>query len=111
MPSSTVPMVGASGAIAGVLGAYLVLYPRANVRCLWVLFVFITTINLPAWALLGGWLVSQFFIPGAGVAWMAHVGGFVFGAAAILLFTGGHRPAPPSIRGRDQRRYIDTYAY
>ncbi len=96
-PSSTVPMVGASGAIAGVLGAYLLLYPHARVRCLWILFVFITTVYVPAWLLLGLWFVSQFFMPGTGVAWMAHVGGFVTGFALVRLFV----PRPPP-RRRDR---------
>jgi membrane associated rhomboid family serine protease len=86
-PSSTMPMVGASGAIAGVLGGYLRLYPRARVRCLWILIIFITTINVPAWLLLGLWFVSQFLLPmGSGIAWMAHVGGFVAGFVLIGLF-------------------------
>jgi membrane associated rhomboid family serine protease len=96
-PDSTLPMVGASGAIAGVLGAYLILFPRARVRCLWVLIVFITSIWLPAWLLLGVWFVSQFFVPGeAGVASMAHVGGFVAGMLLAKLFE--KRPAPPPRR-------------
>ncbi len=85
-PSSNIPMVGASGAIAGVLGAYLILYPHARVRCLWILFIIITTVYVPAWLLLGLWFVSQFLMPGPGVAWMAHVGGFVTGMALVLLF-------------------------
>ena len=94
-PSSTQPMVGASGAIAGVLGAYLLLYPRARVRCLWVLILFVTFVNIPAWALLGLWFVSQFFVPmESGVAWMAHVGGFVAGFAMARLFV------PPSLRAQ-----------
>jgi membrane associated rhomboid family serine protease len=84
---STVPMVGASGAIAGVLGAYLILFPRAPIRCLWVLIIFVTTVSVPAWALLGLWFLSQFFVPtGSGVAWMAHVGGFVAGLALVRVF-------------------------
>ena len=51
-------------------------------RCLWILFIIITTVYVPAWLLLGLWFVSQFFIPGEGVAWMAHVGGFVVGVRA-----------------------------
>jgi membrane associated rhomboid family serine protease len=95
-PGAALPMVGASGAIAGVMGAYLVLWPRARVRCLWVLFVFITTIYVPAWALLGMWFLSQFLVPlGSGVAWMAHVGGFVAGLALIKLFVLGRWPRPP----------------
>lgn len=91
-PSSAAPMVGASGAIAGVLGAYLALFPRATVRCLWVLIVFVTFVNIPAWALLGFWFLSQFFLPlDSGVAWMAHVGGFVagFGLVRLLAPPGG----------------------
>ncbi len=91
-PSSAAPMVGASGAIAGVLGAYLLLYPRARVRCLWVLIVFVTFVNIPAWALLGVWFASQFFVPlESGVAWMAHVGGFVAGFVMVRFFV-----SPPS---------------
>jgi rhomboid family protein len=85
-PSSTVPMVGASGAIAGVLGAYLLLYPHARVRSLWVLVIFITTIYVPAWLMLGLWFLSQFILPGPEVAWMAHVGGFIAGFVLVRLF-------------------------
>ncbi len=86
-PDSTVPMVGASGAIAGILGAYVYLFPRARVRCLWILIFYVTFIDLPAWLLLGLWFVSQFFLPlGSGVAWMAHVGGFVTGIVLALIF-------------------------
>ncbi len=95
-PSSAAPIVGASGAIAGVLGAYLVLYPRARVRCLWILIVFITFVDIPAWALLGLWFVSQFFVPlEAGVAWMAHVGGFV---AGLVLVHALARPGGRALR-------------
>jgi membrane associated rhomboid family serine protease len=92
-PGSQVPMVGASGAIAGVLGAYIVLYPHARVRCLWILFIIITTVYVPAWLLLGIWFVSQFLIPGEGVAWMAHVGGFIVGFLLVRLFV--MRKPPP----------------
>ncbi len=86
-PGSTMPMVGASGAIAGVLGGYALLYPRAQVRCLWVLFILVTTITLPAWLLLGMWFVSQFFVAGVShVATMAHVGGFVAGLLLVKVF-------------------------
>ena len=84
---STVPMVGASGAIAGVLGAYLVLYPWARVHALVFIFFFVTTIMIPAWVLLGFWFLLQAMntLPalggatGGGVAYLAHVGGFVAG--------------------------------
>jgi len=86
-PLSSVPMVGASGSIAGVLGAYLLLYPRARVRCLLILIVFITFVNIPAWVLLGVWFITQFYMPvEAGVASMAHVGGFLVGMGLVHLF-------------------------
>ena len=78
---SSVALVGASGAIAAVMGAYLVLYPRARIRTL-VLFFLILVLNLQAWVVLGFWFVLQFFTdPNEGVAWAAHVGGFLFGMA------------------------------
>jgi membrane associated rhomboid family serine protease len=83
---STVPLVGASGAIAGVMGAYLVWFPDAPVRTLVFLGFFITMIAVRAKWLLAFWFVSQFFTdPNSGVAWAAHVGGFVFGALVGLL--------------------------
>ncbi len=83
---STVPMVGASGAIAAVMGAYLVWFPDAKVRTAVIMF-FITVINVPAKWVLGFWFVLQFLTdPNEGVAWMAHVGGFVFGVVVALLF-------------------------
>jgi membrane associated rhomboid family serine protease len=91
-PASTIPMVGASGAIAGVLGAYLLLYPHARVRCLLFIFILITFIYLPAWLLLGLWFVSQFLFPEQGVAWMAHVGGFAAGFLLVFTFMGRRRP-------------------
>lgn len=97
-PASAAPMVGASGAIAGVLGAYLFLYPRARVRCLWILIIFVTFVNIPAWALLGLWFLSQFFVPlESGVAWMAHVGGFLAGLGLVRFFVS--RQTPPSMVG------------
>jgi len=94
-PASPVPVVGASGAISGVMGAYLVLYPRVRVYTLVPLGFFLTTIALPAWAMLGYWIVLQFLgglpqLAGAqgngGVAFWAHIGGFAVGAATIKLF-------------------------
>ena len=92
-PGSTIPLVGASGAIAGVMGAYLVLFPRVPIRSL-IVFFLIMFRDIEARWLLGIWFVSQFFIgQDSGVAWAAHVGGFVFGVVAGLVWkargTGG----------------------
>ncbi|MFQ5689671.1 MAG: rhomboid family intramembrane serine protease [Gemmatimonadota bacterium] len=90
--SSPVPTVGASGAISGIMGAYLVLYPRVRVDTLLFFFVFIRVIPLPAWVLLGYWFLLQVLMgasgPGAagGVAVWAHVGGFVTGVLLIRWF-------------------------
>lgn len=89
---STVPMVGASGAIAGVLGAYLVLFPWARVLTVVPLLFFLHFMEIPALVLLGFWFLMQLFsglvdLGGAGgVAWFAHIGGFVAGALLVLLF-------------------------
>ena len=85
-PDSTVPIVGASGAIAAVMGAYLVWFPRAPIKTI-IIFYFILFRDISAKWLLAFWFVSQFFEyvnPNSGVAWMAHVGGFVFGALVAL---------------------------
>jgi membrane associated rhomboid family serine protease len=95
-PSSPVPTVGASGAVAGVLGAYLIAYPRARVVCLVFVFVFIRLVVLPAMLVLVFWFVIQMFQgfasitagrPG-GVAWFAHVGGFVAGVVLVFAMAG-----------------------
>jgi membrane associated rhomboid family serine protease len=86
-PTSVMPMVGASGAIAGVMGGYVLLYPHARVRCFVFIFIIITTIRVPAWLMLGVWFASQFLIPTkSGVAFMAHIGGFAAGLALVKLF-------------------------
>jgi membrane associated rhomboid family serine protease len=88
---SQVPMVGASGAIAGVLGAYLMTYPRANVHCLVWIVVFFWIITVPAWVLLGLWFALQLVsglaarVDAPGVAFWAHVGGFAAGIGLFLL--------------------------
>ena len=91
-PSSAVPMVGASGAISGVMGAYVILYPTVQVHMLVVLVVFITRIVVPAYLMLGYWFLLQLVQGTAtlgstgGVAFWAHVGGFIAGAGLIFLF-------------------------
>ena len=103
-PSSTAPLVGASGAIAGVLGAYLVLYPRAKVWSL-LTFLFFLPVRLPAWLVLGSWFVLQYgyfrgagLAQGTGVAYGAHVVGFVLGALLVLPLRGSARPRPLQAR-------------
>lgn len=108
-PSSTVPMIGASGAIGGVLGAYLLLHPRANVLVLIPIFFFLHLTRIPAVIVLGFWFVLQFvqsaMTPpelGGGVAYWAHIGGFLTGMVLILVF---RRPGVPLLdRGRTSRR-------
>lgn len=105
--SSTIPTVGASGAIAAVLGAYLVLFPKARVTTL-VFFFIITWIELPASVVLVGWFVLQVFSGvgqltsdvAGGVAYWAHIGGFAFGAAIVWLFLRGRRPPGPALPPR-----------
>ncbi len=86
-PGAEVPMIGASGAIAAVLGAYLLLYPRAKVLVLFWFFVLVQVVRVPALLLLGLWFLLQVLgLGGPGVAWTAHLGGFVAGLALIRLF-------------------------
>ena len=92
-PASDIPMIGASGAISGVLGAYLLLYPRAYVLVLIPLGFFTRMMYVPAWIVLGFWFLLQLLSGGAslgrgggGVAWFAHVGGFVSGMLLVGLF-------------------------
>jgi membrane associated rhomboid family serine protease len=89
-PSSLVPMVGASGAISGVMGAYAVQYPRVRIHSLVVLVVFFFRVALPAWVMLGYWFLLQLAGTGVeqvgGVAFWAHVGGFVAGVLLIIPF-------------------------
>jgi membrane associated rhomboid family serine protease len=102
-PSSTEPLVGASGAIAGVLGAYLVLFPRAKVWSLLTFFFFLP-VRLPAWLVLGSWFLLQYLYfrgaglaAGSGVAYGAHVVGFIVGAVLVwrLRNSAQHRPLQP----------------
>jgi membrane associated rhomboid family serine protease len=107
-PGSTIPLVGASGAIAGVMGAYLVLFPRVQIRT-FIMFFLILFRDVEARWLLGFWFVSQFFIgQDSGVAWAAHVGGFVFGVLGGLVWKasrGGRGPQPPRVRYANEPPY------
>jgi len=111
-PYSQVPMVGASGAIAGVMGAYFVLYPRSRIVTLLPLFIFIQLVEIPAIWFLGIWFLMQ-FVSGVGsvatvaarnsggIAFWAHVAGFVAGVAMVLVF---RRPERQQVEWWDQRR-------
>lgn len=102
------PMVGASGAVAAVLGAYWRLYPYARVRCLLFLFIFVTFVELPAALVLGLWILLQVLngllglglgAGAGGVAWFAHIGGFAAGIALLMLMGVRARPRPrPRVR-------------
>jgi membrane associated rhomboid family serine protease len=98
---STVPSIGASGAVAAVLGAYALLYPRARVVTLIIIIIFITVIELPALLVLGLWFLMQLYygsselaqpIGGGGVAYWAHIGGFLFGLATVKLLARRENP-------------------
>ncbi|WP_072247587.1 rhomboid family intramembrane serine protease [Roseibaca calidilacus] len=118
-PQSYIPMVGASGAIAGVLGGYLLFYPRARVDMLLFLLVYFRIIPIPAWLVLGGWFGMQVFAglgpSDDGVAYWAHIGGFVAGVVfalplwlrrggrALWTRTHGHPPHPEA-----QYRFVRT---
>jgi membrane associated rhomboid family serine protease len=133
-PTSPLPMLGASGAIAGILGAYLVLFPHARVLTLVPIFILIYFVELPAWAFLFIWLVFQNLAPATvarlptesgGVAYWAHIGGFLAGAAVAWLLKeelrkkkGAARRGPPQIlvdweewsrRQRARRWYRDWH--
>jgi membrane associated rhomboid family serine protease len=102
--NSPVPTVGASGAIAGVMGAYLIKFPRARIVTLVPIFIFITTLDIPAGFLLLYWFVIQFFSgfgsisemqpSGGDVAWFAHIGGFLAGMGLIMLMPAKQRYRP-----------------
>ena len=87
-PSSNLPMIGASGAVSGVLGAYLVLYPYARGKTLLIIIIFIKVIEIPAILLLTIWFLMQVLYSANmnGIAWYAHIGGFIFGLITAKLF-------------------------
>jgi len=93
-PHSLIPMIGASGAVSGILGAYILLFPRAHVQTLVFLGFFVTTVKIPALIVIGFWAIIQ-FVNGivstglderGGVAWLAHIGGFLIGLLTIKLW-------------------------
>jgi membrane associated rhomboid family serine protease len=99
-PGSTIPNLGASGAIAAVMGAFLVTYPRDEIRSLLIIFLFVRVTVIPAVLIIGFWFLIQLFSVGSvaavqtgGVAYLAHVSGFIFGAATAGLFEDRQRLA------------------
>ena len=90
-PSSTIPMVGASGAIAGILGGYLVLFPRAKIKVFFWFIIFFKIIKIRAYIVLGGWILIQFLsfngndLNSGGIAYAAHIGGFISGIILIYI--------------------------
>jgi membrane associated rhomboid family serine protease len=115
VPDSSLPAIGASGAVAAVLGAYMIIYPRSKVTVLVFIFFFIRIVTVPAVLVLGFWFVTQFFnglfslaavnaAYAGGIAWWAHIGGFVVGMATGILFR--RRPSP-----RRKLPYTTYYYY
>jgi membrane associated rhomboid family serine protease len=111
-PDSAIPMVGASGAISGVMGAYLVLFPRVRVYTLVTLGFYFNTIALPAWGMLVYWAFLQFVGglsrvggEGGGVAFWAHIGGFIAGVVLVKLFTKTDRLVEHESRHYRPQRY------
>jgi membrane associated rhomboid family serine protease len=105
-PHSAVPGLGASGAIAAVMGAFLVTYPRDRIRSILIIFIFVRVTFIPAALLIGFWFLTQLFDAGSvadvqngGVAYMAHVGGCIFGAVTARLFEFRIRIKGPDVLG------------
>lgn len=100
--NSQVPTIGASGAISGVMGAYMFLFPRARIKTMVIWFVFIQIIRIPAVVMIGYWILFQIFsawlefgsAEGGGIAWFAHIGGFVSGLTLILFMRKRNRVSP-----------------
>jgi membrane associated rhomboid family serine protease len=109
MPHSTIPNLGASGAIAAVMGAFLVTYPRDRIKSVLFIFIFVRITFIPAAVLIGFWFVIQLFSAGAiagnvstgGVAYLAHAGGIVFGAVTARFFEASNARSPRPSRHRD----------
>jgi membrane associated rhomboid family serine protease len=114
---SPIPTIGASGAIAGVMGAYLCMYPKAMVLSVIPIFIFIQMVVLPTPIFLGIWFLMQFFqgvatinaVSTAGVAWWAHVGGFVMGVVVAKLLDVTHHLNPAVTQRRPHSDHIGTY--
>ena len=112
-PGSQIPMVGASGAISGIMGAYLVLYPRVRVLTLFIIVIFIRVIPIPAWVMLGYWFLIQLLSGtgtaggSGGVAFWAHIGGFLAGVVLVKLFEKKQLTAAKRAHIKLDRRQIE----
>jgi membrane associated rhomboid family serine protease len=97
--NSLTPVIGASGAVSGVMGAYLALFPTARVRTLVFLFILVTTMDIPAAVFLVIWFIFQFLSAGggSGIAWLAHVGGFVLGFLLIKFLVDSKKPIEETV--------------
>jgi membrane associated rhomboid family serine protease len=114
-PNSTIPTIGASGAVAGIMGGYLILFPHAQILTIVPIFIISTLMDVPAIVVIGLWALLQFFsanwlggggmLRGGGVAYMAHVGGFVAGVVLILLMGG------QGLVRKHRREEYDGYYY
>ena len=111
-PYSRIPSLGASGAIAAVMGAFLVTYPRDRIRTLLIIFIFIRVTYIPAVLLIGFWFLTQLFsfgrvahVQSGGVAYLAHIGGFLFGVVIARLLVDPNKIAYRSSYSPDRSRY------
>ena len=88
--NSEIPMIGASGAISGILGAYLILFPKKDIKVFFWFFIFIKIFRIPAMFVIGGWIFIQFFSLNSSeesnIAYLAHIGGFIAGIILIIIF-------------------------
>ena len=108
-PDSTMPTIGASGAIAGVMGAYFYLYPRAMVLTLVPIVFLLQMLVIPAPLFLGIWFLMQFLQRMPGVAWWAHIGGFVAGLVIVIFLGRSHRTRPPVEMRRPRAERMGYY--
>ena len=103
--NSLTPVIGASGAVSGVMGAYLILYPKAKIKTLVFIFIIVTFVDIPAGIFLALWFIFQFFYTSSGgIAWLAHVGGFIAGVSLIYLVK---RRKPVVELVRDEDNYLE----
>jgi len=109
-PASKIPVIGASGAISGIMGAYLLLFPKARIRTLVFLFILVTFVDVPAALFLIIWFLFQFAYAGGGgggIAWMAHVGGFIIGLILIRIMVGRSRSQIERVNDDEEKFHLE----